>query len=239
MLPTIDEIKELEKNTLKVISEINEFYHYPELSNHALNYRNIFNQKDIDIYFKLAMNIGLRANVHRSGATNNLYMGLFASSKGTHPDLSNSSYSLVICECDKKKSKIIRKLHFDYENEILIHKSSEKKPSNHLQICGKLSRYLKELGYDDADLEVLAPGFEKPRMPFMPMCLAILINWVMLEFNNDNNAKAIIRNPRWRKHVAEVERKVLLPYINECLSFFNAAANNDQSFYTSKIYLMP
>lgn len=237
MTPTMDTIKEIERDTLKVISEIGEFASYEELYRFAKDNRNkTFPKKEIDIYFGLVMDIRLRADAHKTVLKRNVYMGLFASSETTHPALSNSSYSLVICEDDKAKSKIIRKLHFDYEYATLIQQNSEKKPSFHIQICGKLSPYLKNIGYEDADIEAFAPGFEKPRIPSMPICLAILINWVLLEFDCDKTAKAILINDRWRKHVAKAERVILKPYFENGVDFLKSTAHKDRSFFSEKLY---
>lgn len=237
MTPTMDIVKGVEKDTLKIISEIAEFANYEGLYQLANNWRNQFTSNNIDIYFGLAMDIRLRADAHKTVLKRSIYMGMLASSANTHPELSNSTYSLVICEDDKEKSKIIRKIHFDYEHANLIQQSSEKKPSFHIQICGKLSPHLKKIGYEDADIEAFSPGFEKPRIPSMPICLAILINWVLLEFDCDKTAKRILMNDQWRKHVADAERKILKPYFKNGLEFLEAAAHKDRSFFSEKLYI--
>jgi hypothetical protein len=128
----------------------------------------------------------------------------------------------------------MRKVHFDFE-----HKSSrndeEPKPTNHMQVCGELLPQLRKLGYRGVDLRNWFPWLEKPRVPTIPVSLALLLNWLLVEFQSDLNAQKIVKNKEWRNLVARAEREVLAPWFQECSDFFQAPGQNESKLFTDSI----
>ena len=131
----------------------------------------------------------------------------------------NASYSLLICRyAEARTSPIVRKVHFDYE-PIAFRNPAEPKPSAHMQMCGNFSRHHLKAGYAEVRLRGMYPGWEKPRIPLPPTSLALILNWLLLEFQSDPASQGILNSPTWRNWVAEAERKVLLPYFESRQAF--------------------
>ncbi|RCS28900.1 hypothetical protein DEO45_14485 [Rhodanobacter denitrificans] len=67
----------------------------------------------------------------------------------------------------------------------------------------------------------------------------MLLNWILLEFQNGAQAQAILEEPHWRKTVSLAERTMLKPYYQGGLEFLNRAADRDRRFYQCYLYDMP
>ena len=164
-----------------------------------------------------------------------IYLGVLVVPARNGRDVARASYALTVCEDNTKLSHILRKLHFDFE-PVTERKGDEIKPTIHLQLCGELTPRLRQEGYEDLHIQSMWPHFEKPRVPCMPMSLAILLNWVLLEFQTDRNAAHILRHPTWRKRVAQAERVLLRPYFKACHDFLSASGSKDQPFMQRTLY---
>jgi hypothetical protein len=128
----------------------------------------------------------------------------------------------------------MRKIHFDYERAA-IRNHSEAKPTIHMQVCGELLPQLRQLGYRSSDLQSWFPWLEKPRVPTLPVSLALLLNWLLLEFQSDPIAQRIVKNREWRNLVARAEREILGPYFEACATFFQAPAQNDSNLFVESV----
>lgn len=233
MLNTFKELVELEKETLETILKINEFAAFSgELFAQASNFRSLNELlPELDLHYSIRLKTKLRGD--RAIVERMVHLGVLAE-KGDSSQLSNASYSLVICEGVTDKSRIIRKFHFDYEHASL--RSEEAKPSLHMQICGNLNRHLSKMGYVDEDINGMYPSFEKPRIPSIPMSLGLLLNWIILEFGCDVTAESIRKNTDWKNHIAKIERLILKPYFKNAYDFFSLSSNNKKSFFSEKLY---
>jgi hypothetical protein len=80
------------------------------------------------------------------------------------------------------------------------------------------------------------PDFEKPRIPLPPTSIALILNWLLMEFQSDAASQAILRSPTWRVLVAEAERTVLVPYYEQATRFFRMAANRNKRFLQAHLY---
>jgi len=109
----------------------------------------------------------------------------------------------------------------------------------HFQVCGELSRHHINAGYNEIRLKALYPHFEKPRIPCQPTSIAILLNWLLLEFQSDATSQAVLKAPRWRKLVAEAERTVLAPYFEKAAAFLRSSGHREQPFLQTHLYEIP
>jgi len=132
----------------------------------------------------------------------------------------NVCYSVAIGESGTPRKRLLRKFHFDYEDPG-NRNTREPKPSFHLQFCGELSPGLKQAGYGDDHVGHLCPWLSKPRVPFMPMSLALLLNMILLECRQTPEAHKVLEAPEWRGVVETNEDKILKPFFRDCAKFVN------------------
>lgn len=150
-------------------------------------------------------------------------------------EVGHLSYSVLICQDAFPSKRVARKFHFDYE-PVAIRNQAESKPTFHFQLCGELSRHHQDAGYVESDIDHLLPSWSQPRVPAQPMSLALILNWLFIEFGREAAVRDARLSPRWRSLVREAERCVLKPYFQDCADFLAATANDEQSFYASQIY---
>lgn len=240
MYPKLSELRELEVRTLKQIGVIPEFAKFVDLraavkaaSQHANEFAGSIN---VRLGFKL--DIRLRMRQKRFELRRWVEIGASVIPGSTKDSIRQTSYSLIICKNSAPAaSPIVRKLHIDYE-PIGFRNHNEPKPSVHLQLCGMLSAQQIADGYDERRLNALYPAFEKPRIPTAPTSIALLLNWLLLEFQDDPAAPPVLRNATWRKLVAEAERTVLVPYYKGAAAFLDKAANAGRRFLQCHQYEM-
>jgi hypothetical protein len=130
----------------------------------------------------------------------------------------NICYSIAVCESEMPRRPILRKFHFDYEDPG-NRQLNDPKPSFHLQFCGELSPGLRMAGYGDNEVNHLCPWLSKPRIPFMPMSLALLLNMILLECRQTPEAHKILESPEWRGIVEANEKRILKPFFQGCAGF--------------------
>lgn len=238
MLLPLKDIRKLERETLQAIDRIGEFNDFVELAELARKYRTILSgdHGSIDLGFRAVMNLRFRGDTATANTRRAIYVGALVVRTTDGHHIERSSYSLTICRGERERSQILRKLHFDYE-PIQQRAPLECKPSIHIQVCGKLMPQLERAGYKSEDLKAWFPSLEKPRIPGMPMSLALLLNWLLLEFESDLTAAKILRNHEWRNIVARAESTVLAPYFKSCAGFFtNPGRNQGKQFFETLLY---
>ena len=238
MFLTLEAIRKLERETLQVIDRIGEFNEFGELVALARQHRTILSgdRGPIDLGFRAVMNLRFRGDTAAANTRRAVYVGALVEPTTDGRHIAQSSYSLTICRGENKRAPILRKLHFDYE-PVERRGSQECKPSMHMQVCGKLMPLLEKAGYRTEDLKSWSPWLEKPRIPGMPMSLALVLNWLLLEFDTDANAASILRNKDWRSLVIHAEQEVLAPYFKSCAGFFAATGTNrGKRFVESFLY---
>ena len=238
--PKLAVLRKLEKDTLRRITEISEFGRLPGLQTAAnLASTGISDVKGpVDVNLGFTLDIRLRGDRNRQPFPRRLDIGALIEPSEDGKLVRNASYSLLICRyADAEKSPIVRKVHFDYE-PVAFRNPAEPKPTVHLQICGKFSRHHLTAGYKEVRLRGLYPSWEKPRFPLPPTTLALILNWLLLEFQSDPASQAILKNPTWRNWVAYVERAVLLPYFEMATRFLQSAEHMKRRFLQSHLYGM-
>jgi hypothetical protein len=130
----------------------------------------------------------------------------------------NVCYFVAIVNTGLPKQRILRKFHFDYEDPG-NRNMDDPKPSFHMQFCGELSPGLKGAGYGDNDVDHLSPWLSRPRVPFMPMSLALLLNMILLECRHMPEAHKVVESQEWRNVVENNEEKILKPFFRDCAKF--------------------
>jgi hypothetical protein len=238
MFLSLDAIRALERDTLQVIDRIGEFNEFGELAELARQHRTILggDRGAINLGFRTVMNLRFRGDTVNANTRRAVYVGALVVPEAGGAEIAHSSYSLTICKGENRRAPILRKLHFDYE-PLARRALSESKPTMHIQVCGKLMPLLEAAGYKTEDLRTWSPWLEKPRIPGMPMSLALLLNWLMLEFESDPTAVRILRNSEWTALVARAEHIVLGPYFASCAGFFSARGKNKgKAFVQSHLY---
>ncbi len=237
MLPMPRELRKLELETLKAVTEIGGFGRLGELQAAALAAKSRINEYKgpIDVHLGFVLDIRLRADRRRDLVPRRVDIGALVQ-VDADDTITNASYGMTICrDRDPARSAVVRKVHFDYQ-PAAARNESEPKPTVHMQLCGKLSPYHRRAGYVEARLKALYPDFEKPRIPIAPTSIGLMLNWLLLEFQTDTAAEPILRDPRWRAHVAQAERLVLIPYYESATKFLKSTADQNRRFLQTHLY---
>jgi hypothetical protein len=232
-------LRELEHDTLQQITRISEFGRLSALQASAsAALQSIGVKGDLDAHLGFPLEIRLRGDHGGKPISRRIDIGALVKVSVDKKTVSSASYSLLICRYSTpQKSPIVRKVHFDYESAALRN-HSEPKPTAHLQICGKLSPHHLKAGYQPIRLMSLYPSWEKPRFPLPPTSIALMLNWLMLEFQSDPASQGILNSPEWRKLVARAERTVLRKYFSEGSRFLESAGNKEKRFLQTYLYEM-
>jgi len=240
MYPSASELRKLERETLRRVTEIGEFGKLGDLQSAANRAISSINELTgtVDVNLGFILDIRLRGDRKGKPVPRRIDLGALVVATADNKHVRNASYSLLICRNSQPKtSPVVRKIHFDYEPEA-FRNLAEPKPSFHMQLCGKLSPHHRNEGYSEIKLQALYPGWEKPRIPIAPTCIALMLNWLLLEFQADPASQAILRNPSWRKWVAHAERMILLPYFAAAKKFLDSTAHKDRRFLQAHLYGM-
>ena len=137
-----------------------------------------------------------------------------ASMKAKKDDYEILTYYFMLCD----SKTVIRKFHFDYAPKNIEERRSH--PIFHLQYPGELSDHLLSLKLVHDHLEC---GLSEPRIPFIPMSLALTINLIFKEFRNEETYK-VINDRTWRELIKTNEDLLLHPYFIKCNSFFSGSS---------------
>lgn len=240
MYPSASDLRKLKKYTLRSITEIGEFGRVPDIQLAARNAAVGIDEDrgPLNVHLGFALDIRLRADRNSKPIPRRIDLGALVGVSTDQKVVTSASYSLLICRtADPRRGPIVRKLHFDYE-PVAYRNVSEPKPTAHMQVCGRLSPQHLAAGYSEMRLQSLYPRFEKPRIPAAPTSIALLLNWLLLEFQTDLAAQAILRNARWRVLVASAERQVLYPYYSSAAAFLRSTGDKKRRFLQTHLYEM-
>jgi len=240
MFPKLSQLRELEFDTLKRVCQIAEFSRLSDLRTAACRAFSQINphRGPVNVYLDFQLEVRMRARNKRSEFRRRVGVGAVVQPGNGKDSIRNASYSLIICRNERASdSPILRKFHIDYE-PIAFRNPNEPKPSVHMQWCGTLSAQQLSEGYSETRLQALYPDFEKPRLPAAPTSIALMLNWLLLEFQYDPAAQPVLRNSQWRALVATAERTVLVPYYRDSAQFLSARANDGKRFLQNYQYEM-
>ncbi|MBS1174042.1 MAG: hypothetical protein H6R05_173 [Burkholderiaceae bacterium] len=234
------DLRTLERGVIEVIRTTGSFYQVGSLIqavNHtSANPNSLVRGSKIDLHLGFTLPTKLREDGNKE-VERMFHIGCLAVKDDSNDHISQLSYSVLIDKGGTSEKAVERKFHFDFEPSSNPNRSGEPKPSHHLQMCGCLSDYHVQQGYEDEHIKHLYPSLSKPRIPTQPTSLALLLNWLFIEFGSNNPSILIAqKDHRWRKIVREAEKQVLYPYYKECADFFSSHANDNMSFTDAKLY---
>ncbi len=234
-LVKFSELKALERKTIQTIRTEGAFGRLSSLVTTAHKAQvEPRSTSNLDIHLSFTLPTRLREDKGPHAIDRAFHVGCIAVPAGAD-EISHLSYSVLIGEGPDPSKAIARKFHFDFE-PVAMRNRAESKPTYHLQICGELSGHHRNAGYTDADINHLLPSWSQPRVPAQPTSLALVLNWLFIEFGCEAPVKDVRTSPRWRSVVREAERSVLKPYYVACANFLALSANDDESFISKSIY---
>lgn len=139
------------------------------------------------------------------------------------------SYYMAICKVESTPHRLIRKYHFDYILPGLVRRQPH--PVFHLQYAGELSPRLLRLNLEHNHMDT---WLSEPRLVFMPMSLALLVDIVLKEFPDERTEKVIERSG-WRDLIRKNENLLLAPYFR-CCNLFLSGNKTDHLFINDFCY---
>ena len=229
-------LKHLELQTINAIRTLGVFGKLSSLQGAATKAQIIpKSSAPVDVHLSFTLPTRLRED-GRNQVERSFHVGCHAVSKGEN--ITQLSYSVLIGKDAAPSTTVARKFHFDFE-PLSARNAAESKPTFHLQMCGELSGHHTTYGYTEEDIAHMLPAWSTPRIPSAPMSLALVLNWLFIEFGHENAVRSVRINPTWQSIVRQAERELLKPYFDNCAQFLGMAANNDLSFTAKHLYEEP
>ncbi|MFH1697480.1 MAG: hypothetical protein ABH882_00300 [Candidatus Omnitrophota bacterium] len=214
--PSPVELKKIELKTLDFISNQPFFLEkFPKLANDArdayIHIKYNTNARNILIDFESEID-GItedqKRKIHIGGVVNLKQRNL--------SEYEKYSYYFAICDNLDSPSRLVRKFHFDYVLPDTAGTRRQPHPIFHLQYCGELTPGLVRKGYGENHIQHMSPDLSVPRIPFTPISLALLIDYILREFCDKNIAEKGRQIFEWRSIVKDNEKSLLGPYYNQC-----------------------
>lgn len=144
-------------------------------------------------------------------------------------NFSHVNYMLSFCESsDEENINLIRKFHFDYE----IKTGDTYKPVYHLQYGGKLSPLMLTF---KAKEDHIFSWLSVPRINFVPVNLALLLDFIFVEFKNDVTDQ-IIERSEWRDFIKMNEDFLLKDYYRTINRFFVSKEHSSKNLFRDFSY---
>ena len=130
----------------------------------------------------LSVQVSLSVSDPRNGKTGSIVLGtLIRPPEGQ----GHAEATYFLCLADSES--LLCKFHVDFDFHVA---ADEKKPSPHVQIGGRVSPSLQKVaGKCSWDMNL-----DKPRMPTLPVCTALLWHWAFLEYQHDALMSAFLGN---------------------------------------------
>lgn len=233
---TFTQIRQLETQAIQTIRTQGVFGRLTTLAAAAQQAQIVNSSKvPINVNLNFTLPTRLREDSGQQAIERAFHVGGLVVPSNKNDGIAHLSYSVLICQDAAPSKRVARKFHFDFE-PASIRNIAESKPTYHLQLCGELSEHHQTVGYTEEDICHLLPSWSQPRVPAQPMSLALVLNWLFIEFGCEAAVREARLNPRWRSIVREAERSVLKPYYDACSAFLSAACNDDESFFSAHIY---
>lgn len=193
----------------------------------------VASSEPVDIHLSFTLPTRLREDGGRRAVERPFHVGCIAIPEGD--EIRQLSYSVLIGQAAHPSKLVARKFHFDFE-PVGQRNLAESKPTFHLQMCGELSPHHLIEGYTEENVAHLLPSWSQPRVPALPMSLALVLNWLFIEFGHEASVANARQNPRWRSLVRDAEKSILKPYFDDCSKFLSDAARDGDSFFSRHLY---
>jgi len=111
--------------------------------------------------------------------------------------------------CLSEEADFLAKIHLDRDFSL---NDPGGKPTPHIQIGGRVS---KTLAAKVTGVPFWKDDLDKPRVPSMPVCSALLWHWAFLEYRKDQNIVPFLGADWWIAVVREAEQFVLKPFFDD------------------------
>jgi hypothetical protein len=220
---------EFKKNEISTIQRI--FTHgffetsYPDLNNAISStyskykaFENKSSRQNFDFFFVSDFDIEIEGHIHR--------IIIHAEVQGNYDFM---SYSLGIAD-KNDETELIRRFHFDYDHNKV--RQNQKAFISHLQYGGISGQGFTGVNYSSAKIE---PKLSVPRLNFPPINLALLLDVVLCEFQNDTTKK-ISEIPEWRSLIFNNEEFVLKNYYDSISHHIGSAHHNKDTLVRDICY---
>jgi hypothetical protein len=215
---TATQFKQNEINTLEYIQARGFFDNdFSELANAIYTTFNKYRAKtNVDFFFVADFEMDIERHKHR--------VVTHAEIKGNYDF---TSYSIGICG-QAGSNELIRRFHFDYDHD--KPRNKQKAFISHLQYGGKSGTGYTGIAYGTNNIE---SGLSVPRLNFPPINLALLLDIVFCEFQNEKTKK-IIEDPEWRSLIKDNEIFMLREYFR-CISNHIGSVRHDKDLLVRDI----
>jgi len=125
------------------------------------------------------------------------------------PQATGSDAQVTHFLCLSEDTDYLAKIHLDRD---FSSNDPGGKPTPHIQIGGRVS---KSLAAKIAGTAFWRDDLDKPRIPSMPVCSALLWHWAFLEYRNDQNIIPFLGADWWAAMVRDAEESVLKPFFDD------------------------
>jgi hypothetical protein len=139
-----------------------------------------------------------------------------------------TSYSLGICGTGS--DELIRRFHFDYDHSRV--RTGQKAFISHLQYGGKSGIGFTGRAFATNNIE---HWLSEPRFNFPPINLALLLDIVFCEFQ-DEKRKKIIEDPDWRQLIKNNEVFILKQYFNSISNHIDTVKHSKEKLVRDICY---
>lgn len=137
------------------------------------------------------------------------------------------SHFLCLADADS----FLTKVHADFDFHA---DAEEKKPSPHIQMGGRVPTSLLKHCASSQPKVCWNEKMDKPRLPSLPVCTALLWHWAFLEYSRDEQASDFLNAHHWKQLVKAAEATVLRPYFADGLHLMD---NKPASDLLSALYV--
>jgi hypothetical protein len=117
--------------------------------------------------------------------------------------------------CLGDSTNLLTKIHHDRD---FNPNASEKKPTTHIQMGGRIDTNLAaKAGRSCCWREEV----DKPRLPSIPVCTALLWHWAFLEYREAEQISPILSTRWWNQMVQKAEESILKPFFGDGLKLMD------------------
>lgn len=152
---------------------------------------------------ELELTFGFDVSDPRKSTSHKLFLGTRLS-----PARPGSAAESTHFFCLADEDALLTKFHADRDFD---EGRVEKKPSSHVQSGGRIPPALKgkyeKIWWD--------PDVNKPRMPALPTCTALLWHWAFLEYQDNELPSKFLNNRWWHKLIKDAEGAIFTPFFED------------------------
>ncbi len=134
---------------------------------------------------------------------------------------SHAQVTHFLCLADSES--FLTKVHADFD----FHPTAdEKKPSPHVQMGGRVFDLMRKNHWSKEPKILWDENLDKPRLPSLPICTALLWHWAFLEYQTSEQISGFLNTWHWKQLVKNAELAVLKPFFEDGVRLMNNHSNN-------------